>query len=131
MTFAKSLTLAAVLASTAATGAFAESHGGAPVLTGRLGEQTYLMDANKMTLYTFDKDARGVSNCYDDCAVKWPPVMGDAGMSMGAGYSVIERKDGGKQIAHKGQPLYLWFKDQAPGDMTGDGIKGVWHVARP
>ena len=47
--------------------------GDAPVLTGKLGDQTFLMDANKMTLYTFDKDETGKSNCYDQYAVNWPP----------------------------------------------------------
>ncbi|MEQ3670419.1 hypothetical protein [Pseudophaeobacter sp.] len=52
-------------------------------------------------------------------------------MDLPKGYSVIDRKDGSAQIAYKGQPLYLWFKDMNPGDMTGDGVKGVWHTARP
>jgi predicted lipoprotein with Yx(FWY)xxD motif len=38
------------------------------------------------------------------------------------------RNDGGRQWAFKGKPLYLWIKDHKPGDMTGDGFKGVWHV---
>lgn len=131
MTFIKTLSIAAVLGGLATASAFAESHGGAPVLTGKLGDEVYLMDANKMTLYTFDKDTKGVSNCYDGCAAKWPPLAGDAAMSLPYGYSVIERKDGASQIAYKGQPLYLWVKDANPGDMTGDGVKGVWHTARP
>ncbi len=109
----------------------AEAHGSAPAVTGKLGDQTYLMDAAKMTLYTFDKDSKGTSNCYDDCAANWPPLMGEAGMSLPKGYSLIARKDGTQQVAYKGQPLYLWVKDQKPGDMTGDGVKGVWHTARP
>ncbi|HCQ64264.1 MAG TPA: hypothetical protein DIU07_03395, partial [Rhodobacteraceae bacterium] len=32
---------------------------------------------------------------------------------------------------YKGMPLYLWVQDQAAGDVTGDGVKGVWHLARP
>ena len=109
----------------------AAAHTSAPAMTGKLNDETFLMDAQKMTLYTFDKDKKGVSNCYDDCATKWPPLMGDAGMDLAKGYSLIERKDGSKQVAYKGQPLYLWFKDEKPGDMTGDGVKGVWHTARP
>ncbi|MGN6305865.1 MAG: hypothetical protein ACTHNH_13670, partial [Mesorhizobium sp.] len=30
-------------------------------------------DANGMTLYTYDKDEAGKSNCYDKCATNWPP----------------------------------------------------------
>ena len=42
-----------------------------------------------------------------------------------------ERDDGAKQLAYKGKPLYYWSKDQKPGDRTGDGVNGVWHVAKP
>ena len=115
----------------AAQAALAAAHTEAPAVTGKLNDQTYLMTADKMTLYTFDKDAKNQSNCYDDCAVNWPPLLGDAGMALPKGYSLVERKDGTTQVAYKGQPLYLWFKDAKPGDMTGDGVKGVWHTARP
>jgi predicted lipoprotein with Yx(FWY)xxD motif len=27
-------------------------------------------------------------------------------------------------------PLYLWVKDTKPGDMTGDGVNGVWNTAK-
>lgn len=127
----KSLTFSGVALIATATGSFADGHTGAPAVTGKLNGETFLMDAHKMTLYTFDKDETGVSNCYDDCATKWPPLMGDANMELKKGYSLIERKDGSVQIAYKGKPLYLWFKDENPGDMTGDGVKGVWHIARP
>ncbi len=127
----KTITLASVVLAAGTVFAHADGHVSPPAMTGAFKGQTYLMDAHKMTLYTFDKDKRGVSNCYDDCAVKWPPLMGDAAMDLPKGYGLIARKDGGMQVAYKGQPLYLWFKDEKPGDMTGDGVKGVWHTARP
>jgi len=43
----------------------------------------------------------------------------------------VTRDDGSKQWAYKGKPVYLWGKDQKPGDKTGDGFNNVWHVARP
>jgi predicted lipoprotein with Yx(FWY)xxD motif len=46
-------------------------------------------------------------------------------------YSVVTRDDGSKQWAYRGKPLYFWSKDAKPGDTTGDGVKGVWRVARP
>ena len=49
------------------------------------------------TLYTFKKDEAGVSNCYDACAQKWPPVIA-AGKAKGEGaYSIVTRKGGTKQ----------------------------------
>src|SRR5579871_4774679 len=34
---------------------------------------SYMTDFQGMTLYTFDKDTQGVSNCYNGCAKAWPP----------------------------------------------------------
>ncbi|KAB6715583.1 MULTISPECIES: hypothetical protein [Roseobacteraceae] len=107
--------------------AFAEN----PVLVGELNGERLLMDAQKMTLYTFDKDEKGVSNCYEGCIENWPALTAESESDLPKGYSLITRKDGVKQVAYKDQPLYLWVKDMKPGDMTGDGVKGVWHTARP
>ncbi len=46
-------------------------------------------------------------------------------------WTIVTRDDGGKQWAYKGKPVYLWAKDQKPGDKTGDGFNSVWHVAKP
>jgi predicted lipoprotein with Yx(FWY)xxD motif len=90
-----------------------------------------LVNASGMTLYTFDKDEGGVSACYDKCAVAWPPLMADAGAAAEGEFTLTERKDGAMQWAYKGMPLYLWVKDTKTGDMTGDGVNDVWHIARP
>jgi predicted lipoprotein with Yx(FWY)xxD motif len=86
-----------------------------------------------MTLYTFDKDEAnsGKSVCNGDCAAKWPPLMASANDKASGGYSIVTRDDGSKQWAYKGKPLYLWIKDQKPGDTTGDGVNNVWHTAKP
>ena len=92
-----------------------------------------LVGANGMTLYTFDKDAAGSgkSACNGPCATNWPPLAAAAGDTAGGDYSIITRDDGAKQWASKGKPLYFWSKDQKVGDKTGDGLNGVWHVAKP
>lgn len=90
-----------------------------------------LTDAHGMTLYTFDKDTKGKSACNGKCAVNWPPLMASADAKAGKGYSVVTRADGGKQWAYKGMPLYTWIKDKKPGDVTGDGVNKVWHIATP
>ena len=86
-------------------------------------------DAKGMTLYTFDKDEAGKSNCYDDCAVKWPPFEAAADAMAEEEWTIIERTDGKKQWAYEGKPLYLYVDDKKAGDMTGEGVGGVWHVA--
>ncbi len=84
---------------------------------------------NDMTLYVFDKDTEGVSNCYDTCATNWPPYMVDDKM-MVENLTVVMRKDGTKQYAMAGKPLYYFAKDLKVGDAMGDGVNGVWHLAK-
>ena len=85
---------------------------------------------NAMTLYVFDKDAEGVSNCYDQCATNWPPYMVEDDKMMVEGLTVVMRQDGTKQYAMDGKPLYYYIKDLKAGDMMGDGVNGVWHLAK-
>lgn len=93
----------------------------------------YLTDFQGMTLYTFDKDTTGVSNCYSGCAQAWPPYTSGATAQsqFPANITVITRKDGSKQFAWKGMPLYYYATDQKTGDITGDGVGGVWHLVKP
>jgi len=99
--------------------------------TGDSAKGKVLTDDKGMTLYTFDKDAGDKSACNGPCATNWPPLMAAASAKPAASYTVITRDDGGKQWAYKGKPLYTWIKDTKPGDVTGDGVNGVWHIAKP
>jgi len=102
-----------------------------PAMVGDTAKGKTFVDAKGMTLYTFDKDAGGKSACNGPCAANWPPLMAGAdAMAMGE-WSVITRDDGTKQWAYEGKPLYGWVNDKKPGDVTGDGFNGVWHVAQP
>ena len=85
-----------------------------------------------MTLYTFDKDTNGKSACNGPCATNWPPLTAGAGATASGDWSIITRDDGTRQWAYKGKPLYIWSKDQKPGDRSGDGfLNNQWHVAKP
>jgi len=110
--------------------AYADDYAGGAVKSAETANGEILTDANGMTLYTFDKDTSGVTNCYDNCAVNWPPLIAASGAKAEGDYTLVERKDGSMQWAYKGMPLYLWKSDQKPGDVTGDGVGGVWHVAK-
>ncbi|MBW4696533.1 MAG: hypothetical protein KME03_01290 [Aphanocapsa lilacina HA4352-LM1] len=90
-----------------------------------------LTDSEGKTLYVFDRDGAGKSNCNDKCAQNWPPLPAQADAKSVGKYTVVTRDDGSRQWAYDGKPLYRWVKDQKPGDATGDGIGGVWHTARP
>ena len=128
----KSLTIAASLAMALSAGAVSAAGHVPPAIHVMKTESGKIFtDAKGMTLYTFDKDSEGVSNCNGGCAEKWPPLMADADAKGKKEYSVITRADGSKQWAYEGFALYTWFKDKKPGDVTGDGVKGVWHTAKP
>ena len=115
--------LAALLLSTAASFA-AEAWKEAEVN----GTKIYT-DANGMTLYTYDKDEKGKTNCYDKCATNWPPFKAEAGaMAMGE-WTIVTRTDGTAMWAYDGKPLYTWTKDKKPGDVTGEGVNN-FHVAQ-
>lgn len=92
-----------------------------------------LVASNAMTLYVFDKDApgSGKSACNGPCAKNWPPLAAAGDLPSSSDWAVIAREDGSKQWAYKGKPVYFWAKDQKPGDRTGDGFNGVWHLAKP
>jgi predicted lipoprotein with Yx(FWY)xxD motif len=95
----------------------------------------FLVDADGMTLYIFAKDEPGVSNCYDQCAVNWPPLLLENGQTaMGsdeltAEFGTTERTDGTIQVTYNEWPLYYWINDAAAGDTTGHAVGGVWAVA--
>jgi predicted lipoprotein with Yx(FWY)xxD motif len=87
-------------------------------------------DTNGMTLYTFDKDEKGKSNCYDKCAASWPPLKAEAGAKAVDEWSVVDRTDGTKMWAYDGKPVYTFVKDKKAGDTTGEGVAGAWHVVK-
>ncbi|MEG1039474.1 COG4315 family predicted lipoprotein [Pseudomonas sp. NUPR-001] len=89
-----------------------------------------MVDHAGMTLYTFDKDSDGKSMCNGECAKNWPPLMVKAGDTAEEGWTQIKRDDGSMQWAYKGKPVYTFIKDKKAGDMTGDGMKDVWHVIK-
>jgi predicted lipoprotein with Yx(FWY)xxD motif len=83
-----------------------------------------------MTVYTYEKDGDGVSNCNGECAKKWPPVLAKPGDKPKGKLTIIKRADGTLQWADEEEPLYTYVEDKKPGDIKGDNIGGVWHAAR-
>ncbi|WP_428645336.1 COG4315 family predicted lipoprotein [Roseibium sp.] len=83
------------------------------------------------TLYVYAEDSEGMSNCYDECADKWPPHVAEYWDTPRPPFSTIERKDGKKQWAKDGMPLYFSTLDEAKGDTKGEGVDGLWTAARP
>ena len=94
-----------------------------------------LVAANGMTLYTYNKDTAGVSNCTGQCLAAWPaysPAQG-ASLTAGAGatgtLATITRSDNGAtQLTYNGMPLYFFAQDTAAGDATGQNVGGFTVV---
>ena len=130
MRFATLLAGLAVVTALGAGPVLADDYVGGAVKSAEVGGKTILTDAKGMTLYIWDKDDVGVSNCYDKCATAWPPLLVDAGTAVTGDFTLVDRKDSDKKIvAYRGLPLYLWIKDTKPGETTGDGVGGTWHTA--
>jgi predicted lipoprotein with Yx(FWY)xxD motif len=93
-----------------------------------------LTDSKGMTLYLFTVDKPGTSNCYDQCAKNWPPLILNQGESLTAASGVsaklgtTQRKDGTTQVTVNGMPVYYFFKDAKAGDVNGQGVGSVWFV---
>ncbi|MBN9397508.1 MAG: hypothetical protein J0H83_19835 [Candidatus Melainabacteria bacterium] len=83
-----------------------------------------------MTLYTFDKDAQGKSNCDKDCLKKWPAFHAADQAKAEGEWSLVQDANGKKIWAYGGKPLYTFAGDKKAGEMNGDGIGNVWHVAK-
>jgi predicted lipoprotein with Yx(FWY)xxD motif len=67
------------------------------------------------------------------CVDKSPPYMADAQAKADGDWSTIERRDGGRQWAYQGHPLYTSIKDHKPGDRNGTfagGYSGGLRIAR-
>lgn len=125
----RSTLLRAALATFALGAAAAYAETG--ILTGDSSVGKVLTNADGMTLYTYDKDQDGKSACYDKCAKNWPPLVAPAGAAPDDDFGLTERQDGSMQWTYYGRPLYLWKDDAKPGDVTGNGVGGAWHVAAP
>ena len=54
-----------------------------------------------------------------------------AGTKTKGEYGVTERKDNTYQWTYNKKPLYTYHEDKKAGEAKGDGVGGVWHIARP
>lgn len=99
---------------------------------GSLGK--VLTDPKGMTLYIRKSDPAGGSSCAGECATTWLPLASTVASpvkpdSLGGDLTTFSRDDGTKQVSYNGQALYAFAGDKAPGDVTGQGVGGVWFAA--
>ena len=100
----------------------------------KLGKQILVTPAGK-TLYLYVPDAMSTTSTVP-AAIKanWPEWTAPAG-TIGVGAGVIRAKvavhkqaDGVRQVAYNGHLLYTFIGDTKPGDVTGQGLGGVWYA---
>jgi predicted lipoprotein with Yx(FWY)xxD motif len=126
----------------AGSGSTAGSSTSAPAGTSALATAstslgTVVVDGKGMTVYTFKKDVKdsGKSNCAGPCAVLWPAVVAPSTNPKVNGVTgtvgTITLGDGTKQVTVNGLPVYTYAKDSSAGDVTGQGVGGVWYVVAP
>ena len=106
---------------------------------GEAGIGTYLIGYTGAPVYTKDGDTATTSTCYDTCAKNWPPYIVGAednvtqvksGVDASKTGTII-RTDGSIQMTYNGKPLYFYAADANASGPKGDGVNGVWHVAKP
>lgn len=119
-----------VLAGTLAAAAAQPNQDPHGKINGR-GTAAALTDANNVPLYFYDRDTRGKSTCYDACAATWPPLPAPPHAAPTGKWSVVTRRDGSKQWAYDGKPVYEYKNDTKPGSRGAVPISTHWHVARP
>jgi predicted lipoprotein with Yx(FWY)xxD motif len=99
---------------------------------------TFLAGPSGRTLYLWEADSSGKSNCTGSCTALWPPLTtkGKPRTSNGAVASdlgTIARSDGTTQVTYKGHPLYYYSGDTGSGQTNGQGSNGFgakwWLVA--
>ena len=96
-----------------------------------------IWDGSKQAIYLFDKEKGKESECYDDCAVAWPPVLTDGEPKAIEGadqdlLSTTTRKDGKKQVTYNDHPLYYY--DEPKGEIRCHNVNefgGLWLVVKP
>ena len=99
---------------------------------GALG--TYLVDAERHTLYLLTADRPGQRVCTGSCLQYWPPVMVSGSPTAAAGVTAtlgVLSVAGGEQLTVNGYPAYTYAGDSSAGQANGQGIKsfgGNWWV---
>lgn len=96
-----------------------------------------LFTSDGYALYVFTRDKRRKEKCYGDCAVAWPPLKAKGKLKAGKGVKQrllgrVKRRDGGKQVTYKGQPLYGYINDPRGQVLCQDVFQfgGKWYVVK-
>src|SRR3954451_5689667 len=96
-----------------------------------------LVDGSGMTVYMLTSDKPNHSTCNSTCLNYWPPVAPPnhgAGQGVSARVGSTSTTTGGQVATVRGWPVYTYVQDNAPSDVTGEGVKTfgvVWGALSP
>jgi len=98
--------------------------------------ETILTNAQGMTLYYRTTDKPPATVCSGGCASAWPPLLVSGSNTPTSATSLpgklsVQTDANGTQVEYNGHPLYTFSGDTSPGQTTGEGFGGVWHVVTP
>jgi predicted lipoprotein with Yx(FWY)xxD motif len=111
---------------------------GTALTTGDSEFGVMLFDPRGQAIYLFDKETAGTPDCYDECAVAWPPVLTDGAPQAGGEVradllGTVARADGSSQVTYAGHPLYF-YAHEGPGQVLCHDVVeygGTWLVVTP
>ena len=97
-----------------------------------------LFGGKKQAIYIFERDSKGKTTCYDECAEAWPPVYTDGEPKAGKGVrqsllGTVKRRGGKRQVTYADKPLYFYAHED-PGQVLCHNIflyGGLWWVVGP
>ena len=101
-----------------------------------LSAYAILTNAQGMTLYYRTTDMPPTTVCSGGCASAWPPLLVSGSSTPTSAASLsgklsVQADANGNQVEYNGHPLYTFSGDTAPGQTTGEGFAGIWHVCTP
>jgi predicted lipoprotein with Yx(FWY)xxD motif len=98
--------------------------------------ETILTNTQGRTLYYRTIDMPPTTVCSGGCASVWPPLLVSGSNTPTSTTSLpgklsVQADANGNQVEYNGHPLYIFSGDTAPGQTTGEGFGGIWHVCTP
>jgi predicted lipoprotein with Yx(FWY)xxD motif len=97
-----------------------------------------LWGPNRKAVYIFQRDERGRSRCYGECAEAWPPLYTSGRPVAGRGVresllGTTRRRNGRLQVTYARKPLYT-YAHEGPGQVLCHNVDlngGLWWVIGP
>ncbi len=92
----------------------------------QVGSGRLLVDYLGFSVYSWDKDGTGKSNCVGTCLDKWAPMLASDDSTAHGDWTLIQRSPGVWQWAFRGKALYTYISAKRVHGLTGSDEPG-WH----